>query len=110
MQVWRSRKRVGERRRRRGPENLAKTTRGPTAWRERDGPAPRPTLSPAPLHPFQTLTAGNLASLPTAARAVAACLRSEPGAEPRPPTLPYTTLTDGAPFLKPRRLDLRGTR
>ena len=58
----------------------------------------------------QTLTAGNFTSLPTAARALAACLRSDPGSEPRPPAVPYTTLVDGDACLAPRRLDLRGKR
>lgn len=72
---------------------------------------PRATHRPSAFHTHtQTLTSGRLASLPPAARALTTCLRSEPGAEPAPADLPYTTLADGAPYLAPRRLDLRGKR
>jgi hypothetical protein len=48
----------------------------------------------------QTLVAWR-GGVPAAFRALTACLRSDPGAEPR---TPYVTLTDGAPFLASREV------
>ena len=118
--MWREIGGAHGRRRRKSDGGAAAADRPERAWKREAAasrtsprcPPHRPTHTHTHAHALtrQTLTAVNLGALPTAAAALAACLRSDPGSEPRPPTLPYTTLADGAPYLAPRRLDLRGKR